>query len=141
MEIKPNFYYIQPVRQPRFCRLIPTRLYLRTISTYLMAYNRTSNAGSLHTQNYNAHITINVRIHRFKSGSPAASTLIFSPTRIKEVSAIWSWRPNQTLLSARSNFLSGQWSHAMLFNTKRSLLGTNYIPFFLIFFIGQFQRS
>jgi len=28
---------------------------------------------------------------------------------LPEVRAVWSWRPNQTPLSARSSFLLGQW--------------------------------
>ena len=65
-----------------------------------------NNTDCLDTQNYNAHITINVRIRRFKTRSAAASTLLFP---LPEVIAVWSWRPNQTPEIARSSFLLGQW--------------------------------
>ena len=42
----------------------------------------------------------------FKTRRAAASTLLFPPP---EVRAVWSWRPNQTSLSAQSTFLLGQW--------------------------------
>jgi len=39
-----------------------------------------NNTDCLHTQNYDARIIINVRIHRFKTRSAAASTVLFSIT-------------------------------------------------------------
>ena len=60
----------------------------------------------MHTQYYNAHITINVRIHRFKLEALLLQRCFFP---LPEVRAVWSWLPNQTPLSARSSFLLGQW--------------------------------
>ena len=77
---------------------------------------------SLHTQNYNAHITINFRIHMFKTRSAAASML---PFPLPEVSAVRSWRPNQTPLSARSSFLLGQWLLHFTFSLSLNVIFLN----------------
>jgi len=53
----------------------------KTTFTYLMTHM--SNTDSLPTQNYNAHVTINVHIHRLKTRSAATSMLIFAPTGIQ----------------------------------------------------------
>jgi len=67
-----------------------------------------NNKECLHTQTYNARITMNVRIHKFKTRSAAASTVLLP---LPEVSANSSWRPIQTSLTAWSSFLSGQWTN------------------------------
>jgi len=53
-------------------------------------------------------ITINVHIRRLKTRSAAASTL---PFPLPEVGAVWSWRPIQTLLTARLVLYLGQWDY------------------------------
>jgi len=112
-EIKPNYYYynlaFSTTLGPFNPKLTRSKDLHETTFTYLMACYKTGVIQILCTQTIIMHISQQMSV--FIGSKLEAQPLQRWFLPLPEVSAVWSWRPNQTPLSARSSFLSGQWSN------------------------------